>query len=121
MALGRDEILSNKTLPTKELDVPEFSGSVFIKTMTGNDRDTLEDWVSNPNMKSRRANMMVMCVANEAGEPLFTKRDIPELGLLDGRAAERICQEIIAFNKMSEAAAEEVLGNSKTDSSGDSQ
>jgi hypothetical protein len=42
-SLTKDEILEAADLSTKAVDVPEWGGSVNVRTMTGADRDAFEN------------------------------------------------------------------------------
>ncbi len=55
MALSKDAILAAKdTKLSGEISVPEWGGSVYVKTLTGTERDAFEDAYAQNKMKAFR-------------------------------------------------------------------
>ena len=82
--LTRDEILSAKDLPYKDVEVKEWGGWVRIRTLRGVDRAQLvaalqtdpdkeapTDWIER---------MLVACITDNKGNKLFDETDIKNLG-----------------------------------------
>jgi hypothetical protein len=42
MALNKDQILHADDLPRREVQTPEWGGSVFVRALTGDERDSYE-------------------------------------------------------------------------------
>lgn len=107
--LTRDEILDAKDLKTEDIAVPEWGGTVRIKTLTGTERDTFEqslvemkkDGSVKSNRENVRARLVALCIVNEAGEALFNNADIRLLGRKSASALDRVAsaaQELNAFS-----------------------
>jgi len=96
MALTRQEILSADDITLKEVEVPEWGGSVFIRPMTGSERDRYEsdilgeDGKSDVRNKSLREKLAVLSVCDESGATLFTEEDIQALSEKNSAPLDRI-------------------------------
>ncbi len=84
MALTKDQIKAAKDTKTEEVEVPEWGGSVIIKTMTGKARDALEMSMVKPNGQQDRSNIrarfVVASAVDDKGNALFEDADIEWLG-----------------------------------------
>ncbi len=111
MILNRQQILESNDLPKKEIQVPEWGGSIFIRTLTGTERDNFEISVSNNNLKNVRARMAVLCIVDEAGERLFEDKDAVELGKKSSAALSKIFDEAAEMNGLTEEHVKELEKN----------
>lgn len=111
MALGRDAILKSDDLPREEVPVPEWGGTVFVRAMTGIERERFESAPDkSPNMV--RALLAVMTVCDEQGNPVFGNADIPALGAKSAAALIRVAQVAMRLSKARAADLEELEGKS---------
>lgn len=104
--LSRDAILDAKDLSTRDVEVPEWGGTVRIKMLTAEERDkfeastvTIKGGTQKMNVENLRARLIVLCVVNEAGERMFTNADVRMLGKKSSAALQRVfnaCQELNA-------------------------
>lgn len=115
--LGRDAILAAQDLPTKDVPVPEWGGTVRIRSLTARDRDALETaiyqarqegLVAPDNVRARYASA---CIVDENGKPLFTEEDIVALGGKSAAALGRVYDAVLSFNAIAEGDVEELAGN----------
>jgi hypothetical protein len=115
--LGRDAILGAHDLPTKDVPVPEWGGTVRIRSLTARDRDALETavyqarqdgLVAPDNVRARYASA---CIVGEDGKPLFTEEDIVALGGKSAAALGRVYDAVLSFNAIAEGDVEELAGN----------
>ena len=109
--LSRDEILSVDDLPFKDVDVPEWKGTVRVRTLRGVDRANLvasisvskdgapSDWIER---------MVAACAIDENGNQLFTENDIAEISKKNSRAIQRLFDAADALNTIT-SEKEEVL------------
>jgi hypothetical protein len=96
--LSRDSILSSSDLPTEEVPVPEWGGTVFVRTMSGTERDNFEQVIlegkstkgGTAKMVNVRAKLAVKVLVDEQGKRLFTDEDAGILGSKSGKALDRI-------------------------------
>lgn len=111
MGLSRDQILSSKRPPT-EVQVPEWGGSVYIKTMSAGHREQWESsFDSNLNNKAVRASILVLTLCDENGVLLFSPDDVAKLNEQDGHIIDRLFQEATKHNRILKEASEEAKKN----------
>jgi hypothetical protein len=91
-------------LPREEVFIPEWKGNVYVRALTGAERDQLERMIAKDNVS--RAAIVALCVVNEAGERLFTDKDVQKLATKHGSALERIVNAALAFNALTDEAIE---------------
>jgi len=116
MALNREEILKADDLPREPVDAPEWGGQVFIRTMTGTERDAWEAEMvqgkDQVDMQNFRARLAVRVLVDEKGERLFKDGDAHRLGLKSARVLARIYDKARELNGLSNEDAEELVKNS---------
>ena len=85
--LTRDAILGADDLPRREVEVPEWGGRLWVRTMTGLERDRYEaGLVVEPGTKradrlaNLRARLVALTAVDAAGERLFAETDVEALG-----------------------------------------
>jgi len=114
MILSRDAILAAQDLKREEVAVPEWGGSVLVRTMTGAERDAWEQSLAKGgkiDVSNVRARLVASCVVDEAGSLLFTAADAQALGAKSGLALERVAKVAQRLNAITEEALEEARGN----------
>ena len=90
MTLSRENILTHDDLPREEVQIPEWGGSVLVRTMTGSERDAFEsEHLKNPH-KDLRARLAVATCCDEQGNLLFTAPDVESLAKKSAAALDRI-------------------------------
>ena len=79
-------------LPRELVNVPEWGGDVFVRTMTGTDRDAFEASLigKEGRMENVRARLVSLTLCNEAGERMFDDAEIAALGKKSARALDRV-------------------------------
>jgi len=125
MSLTRQEVLAADDLPRQEVQVPEWGGTVFVRVLSGTERDAFEQSVAGPrggamNLANVRARLVVLCATDASGERLFTDKDVVELGKKSAVALDRVFLAAQKLNGMTDADVEEMAENSGTDQSDDS-
>jgi hypothetical protein len=103
--LTRDEILALDDLPRQEVKIPEWKGSVYVRALTGEERDKLERMITKDSVS--RAGIVALCVVDEKGERLFKEADVAKLAGKHGRALEKIVNAALRFNALTEEAITE--------------
>ena len=95
--LSRDNILSAVDLNKELVDVPEWGGSVYVRALSGAERDRFESSIVEQRGKSSRANLAniraklaALTVCDEDGKKLFTNADVSALGEKSAAALNRI-------------------------------
>ena len=95
--LTKEQILSSDDLVKELVHMPEWGGDVWVRGMTGSERDSFEMDVveqrgkkSAVNMNNMRAKLCSRSICDEAGTLLFTEADIKKLGEKSAAALSRI-------------------------------
>jgi len=117
MALTRDQILNSNDIHVKEVQVPEWGDSVFIKQLTRAQQDEYlqrqygatrlkqdnrakAQEISDVNIYGHDAYLCACGICDEEGKPLFKASDIDALRKKNGAAIGRIAAEILKFSIM---------------------
>ena len=97
MGLTREQILAADDLARETVMVPEWSGTVTVRAMTGAERDEFEQAVyrevdGKPETERRnfRAQLLSRTIADDRGERMFTAADVEALGRKSARALDRL-------------------------------
>jgi hypothetical protein len=132
MSLSRDAILGLDDAVTEKVYVPEWGDTVLVRGMSGTDRDRFESSIREIRatrsggqevvMKTdnARAQLLVKCLVDEAGERIFKDTDAEALGKKNGAALDRLYDVAARLSGLSEDAQEEAKGNSDAAQSGSS-
>jgi hypothetical protein len=119
MTLTKDQIFESSDLKSVEVEVPEWGGSVLVRTMTGADRDAFEtsmvtinpDGTRTPEMKNLRAKLVALTVVDDANNRLFDVSDIPRLATKSSAALERVFDVAQKINGLGLKAEEAAVKN----------
>lgn len=119
--LGRDAILAAQDIPVREIFVSEWDSFVRVRALNGAERDAYEAEIYTGEGKNRRLNprnvrakLIVRCVVDERGEPLFTPGDVEELGKKNAAALEKLFDVARELSGLAENDIEELLKNSES-------
>lgn len=117
--LSKTDILSADDLKTQDVPVPEWHGSVRIRSLTGRERDAFEAGLVKGEGKDRkvdmanmRARLVGLTVINEFGERLFTDNEVELLGTKSGAALDRVFSAAQRLNGLSSEDVEQLTKNS---------
>lgn len=117
--LTRDSILSASDIETRDVGVPEWGGSVRLRSLTGLERDSWE--ASNrllkgseyvPNIKGAKARLLVRAMVDENGVRLFADTDAGALAAKSAGVIERLAEVVAQMSGITETAVEDAAGNS---------
>src|SRR6266699_966387 len=87
--LGRDDILAADDLPSEDVDVPEWSGTVRVRGLSGRGRDEYLTsllvvrgaQIVGRDPRNASARLVAQCIIDpETGSPAFTLHDVDKLG-----------------------------------------
>jgi len=117
--LSKTEILTANDLQTEDINVPEWGGSVRVRSFTGRERDAFEASMVRGDGKDRkvdltnmRARLVGLTVIDETGQRLFTDEEADLLGAKSGAALDRVFAVAQKLNGLSGADVEELTKNS---------
>ena len=127
MLLNKEQIKSVSDLETQDVEVPEWGGTVRLKSLTGAERDRFEAGVvqgqgrnTTVNMQNLRAKLVAQSAIGEDGKPLFTEEDVKWLGEKSAKALNRLFNAAQSLSGLSESDVKELAGNFKDARSDDS-
>ena len=120
--LTREQILSADDLKREEVVVPNWGGSVFVRSLTGAERDRLEEQSVTRNGKTFEANynnvrarLVSLAAVDESGKRLFTEADIEALGAKSAAALDLVFTVASRLNGLSAKDVDELAKNSNGD------
>jgi hypothetical protein len=122
--LTRDQILDADDLPAEEVHVPEWGGTVLVRGMTGAERDRFEMrmYLDRDKLDESpvRARVVAWCCLDEAGQALFSQKDVERLARKSGAALDRIFSVAQRLSRVDEKAAKAAEENFEPGRNGDS-
>lgn len=104
--LTRDLILAANDRPTEEVDVPEWGGTVKVRALSCDQKDTLDaslskigpDGKSTTDMTHWRASMLVLGIVDEDGKSMFSLADVTVMGTKSPAAADRVIEVLLRLS-----------------------
>lgn len=125
--LTRDAILQIDDLPSRDVDVPEWGGTVRVRALTGAERDAFEQSIveqrgksTKMNLTNLRAKLVALSVVDEEGKRLFTDSDAKLLGQKSALALNRVFEVSQQLSGLTPSDVEELTKNSGGGQSDDS-
>ena len=113
--LNRNQILEAQDIKTEIVEVPEWGGEVTVKLLSGTERDQFESSVIDDKGKFKkdniRAKLVLKCVVDEQGKPLFAPADLEALGAKSSVALDRVFAAAQRINRIGKEDIEELAKN----------
>lgn len=117
--LTKEEILQAEDLPTEDVEVPEWGGTVRVRTLKGFERDRFEESITEQQGKTTRviaehlrAKLVALSVVDQDGERLFDEQDVRRLSGKSARALDRVFAVAQRLSGISNDDVEELVKNS---------
>ena len=112
--LNKAAILAADDKKMVDSEVPEWSGSVKLRVMTGTERDRFESEFVNGNksVDMVRAKLVAKCLCDETGSRLFNETEIPQLGEKSAAVLDRLFSECMKLNRFSKEDVDDLAKNS---------
>ena len=124
--LTAEQILKTEDMEKRYVEIPEWRGGVWVKTMTGEERDLFEVSLIEErgeddvfNSKNIRAKLVAMTACDEKGKLIFRQDQVEALGKKNGAALQRIYIVSAKLNKISKEDVEELTESLKKNPFGD--
>ena len=126
--LNKHQIFSANDTKIETVSVPEWGGDVGIRVISGAARDQLDMFLAGivdargnvVNVAGLRAKVCVLACCDEAGEPMFTEKDVPVLLAKNSLALDRVYRAAAKLNGLGkdavEGARDDFFGGPKNDS-----
>jgi len=117
-ALSREDILKADDRRIEVVEVPEWGGTVRVRSMTGAERDQFEGEVLDirrGGVELKRANfrarLVVRTVVGDDDKPMFSPGDIEALGAKSAGALDRVIAVAMRLNGLESGAVEVAAKN----------
>jgi hypothetical protein len=120
MALDRKSILAADDVRKEKTAVPEWGGDVFLRVLTGTDRDRFEESYSEQKMKAFRIRFLLLALCDEAGQRLFGDDEGDVLGKKSSVVINRLFEAGWKLNAFTQEAVDGLGEDSPAAPSGDS-
>lgn len=119
--LTREAILKAQDLPRELVHVPEWGGEVYVRAMTGTERDAFEasmvvegkNGLKGAHMKleNLRAKLAALTVCDADGQRLFSDKDVEALGQKSAAGLDRVFSVAQRLSGISQKDVEELTKN----------
>ncbi len=125
MSLAED-ILGKKDLPSEKVNVPEWDMDLWVKTMTGSQRDAWEaaevkgaggtkaikaNGIDEAAYVGSRARLLVLTVCDESGALVFKRDQVDQLSEKSAGALSKLFNVAVRLNHISEDDIEDLEKN----------
>lgn len=115
--LTAEQILKSSDLPTEDIDVPEWGGTVRIRVLNGHERNAFENMLERVDGRlnrddNLRVKLSAMSMVGEDGKQLFTVAQVTALAGKSAIALDRVYAAALRLNGMSKEGREDVRKNS---------
>lgn len=117
--LSKAEILGSHDMRIKTVAVPEWGGSVRLRSLTGTERDAFEATLVRvvngeriPDLENLRAKLLAATIVDQDDRQIFCAEDIDALGRKSAVALDRVFAVAQLLNGMHADAVEESVKNS---------
>lgn len=96
--LDKAAIMAASDVKLEKVHVPEWNGDVYIKTLSGTERDTFEDAYSQEKMKNFRSRFLSLTLCDKDGGRLFGDNEVDVVGKKSATVINRLFEKAWAFN-----------------------
>jgi hypothetical protein len=121
--LSKHAILAAADLPTKDVDVPEWGGTIRLRAWSAGQRDAFEATcappigedgkpVGRPNTVNFRARLLAATAIDEAGDLLFSPEEVEQLTTKSGLVLDRLLEICQVLHGMTSQDVKTLEGNS---------
>lgn len=119
--LSRDDILAVDDRRYEDVPVPEWGGTVRVRSLTGAERDEFEgnsvehsrNGRQEVNTRNIRARLVALTVVGDDGRPLFAQGDVIKLGSKNAAAVGRVFDAAGKLSGISDDDVEDLAKNSE--------
>lgn len=120
--LKREDILQADDIKRQLVNLPEWGGDVYVKGMTGAERDKFEGSLiimrgkdKEMNMTNIRAKLASMTICDDKGKRLFNENDVQALSQKSAAALQRVFAVAQKLSGISDDDVEELAEELKKD------
>ena len=119
----REELLAIDDRVIEAVKVPIWNRTLYVRSLTGEERDAFEDGCLKGKGKDRKVNLQNMrarlvalatCLGPDDPRPVFSGADVERLGRKSARALNALFDAAQRLSGITEEEVEELVGNSGT-------
>lgn len=118
MPLDKKSILAVDDVRKERFHVPEWKGDVFLRVLTGTDRDRFEESYADQKMKAFRIRFLLLALCDEDGERLFSDEEADILGKKSSVVINRLFEAGWKLNAFTQEAVDALGEGSPSDQKG---
>lgn len=115
--LNKKQILQADDLKVVKVEVPEWGGDVFVRTLSGLQKDSFEQSLLEEgrrvNLDNARAKLCALVIVDDKGNRLFNESDVAALGEKSGLALDRVYAVAETLAGMGKGDVREMVKNSE--------
>ena len=118
LLLSADQILAADDRKYEDVPVPEWGGTVRLRSLSGAERDEFENGLQQQvgnkqvvNARNARAKLIALCAVDEQGQLLFSKAQVIKLGSKSSLALQRLYDVACRMNGFTEEDMKELTEN----------
>ena len=109
--LSKEAILQANDIKKVLVEVPEWGGQVYVRSMTAIQRDKFELAVQEKKIQNWRALIASQTICDENGNTLFNEQDINALSQKSASALSRVFDKAIELSRFTNEDIEELEKN----------
>ena len=98
--LNREQLLSKKKFTVKPVSLPDSEEVVYVRVMSGTERDRWEECQVERKFTNFRSRFVVATLCNAEGTRLCTEADVDAVGELPMDVLDPIFEEARSINKL---------------------
>lgn len=119
----REQILEAKDLARERVEVPAWglSEPIYVREMTGNERDALEAFLASNrgpdekvNLRGLRGRLAALTLVDKDGNRIFSDDDMEAVGNKGAKSLELIVEKAMELNAIRQKDVEALAKNSAT-------
>lgn len=103
------EAIDSRRAQVEVLEVEEWNGKVYIRRLDADDLEKTGLLDGNDNVTQMALKLMVTCVADSEGTPLFTEKDVKKLAKSDFPVVLKVFTAAAKANGLSNEGLEEAM------------
>lgn len=118
MGITRDDIQNVDDMQMQEVPVPEWKGSVWVKSLPSGEVDAYhasmmdkESHADKKKLATHKAGLLVRCLYNEVGEKLFNNGDVELLASKNAKVIGRLYKVAAEMSGLTPESAEDAEKN----------
>lgn len=113
--LSKQDILAANDMRREEVEVPEWGGSVYVRSLSADEKDSFEFKMYTQKQTGRgiRAAYVGLSLVDDMGVRLFTDEEVPMLGTKFAGAVDRVFEVVSRLNRISEKDLDDLEKNSE--------